>query len=372
VTLTGDSLAGGRLALGAQERPLRRSVFIEIVRLLVVLVSAAAGLRLASATTAPLAGVVWACVIWGACVGYVGGGLLGRSLLRGMGAIEEHTEQASAGEVLAGAVGALLTGAIAALVGVSAIGLLPGGWGWPVFSLIVWIGVYAGFQIASRKSADLLAMAGLSEGTAGGALPARAGDAVLLDTSVLMDGRLLKVARSGFLHRDLLLPRFILDELQQFADSGDATMRRKGRRGIEALDVIRSDGLLRVHVPDDELPELETVDAKLVALATRLSVPIMTNDQALASVAEIRGVRCLNLQRLANSFVAVRVPGEALSLSIRKEGRRPGEGVGFLDDGSMVVVPDASHLLGQEVQVRISSSAQTPGGRMFFASLAES
>jgi uncharacterized protein YacL len=345
---------------------LKKSVFVEIVRLLIVLVFTASGYGLGSRHDAVLVGI-----LFGVGIGYVGGGISGRFLRKAMGEVEAQTAHLSAGELLAGAVGGLLLGMLGALVGVSAVGLLPGSWGWPVFGLIVWTGVYAGFRITWKKSSELLEMAGLSEGGAAGRTLASSRDAVLLDTSVLVDGRLLQVARTGFLHRDLLVPSFVLDELQGLADSQDAIRRRKGRQGLEMLETIRREALLRVHVPEEQIPEIEDVDAKLIALATRLSVSLLTNDEALARVAEIRGVRCLNLHRLAKSLNSVRMPGEVVHLSITKEGQRPGEGVGFLDEGSMVVVADAADLVGQEAEVRITTSVRTPHGRIFFASLAE-
>jgi uncharacterized protein YacL len=345
---------------------LRKSAFVEISRLLIVLLCTFAGYELAGRLGAPLLGVTM-----GAGVGYVSGGLLGRFLMSWMGGLEERVVRSSAGEFLTGAVGAVLVGTLATLIGVATVGLLPGRLGWPVFALVIWIGVYAGYRIASTKSRELLALAGLSDGqrVVAGSLKR---DAVLLDTSVLIDGRLLQVARSGFLHRDLLVPRFVLDELHELADSREVVLRRKGRRALETLDALKRDRLLRLQVPEDEIPELEAVDAKLVALATRLSVGLLTNDQALASIAEIRGVRCLNLHRLTASLRPFLLPGESVSLSISKEGRQPGEGVGFLNDGSMVVVADASRLVGQQAEVRITGSARTPVGRTFFASLERS
>jgi uncharacterized protein YacL len=257
-------------------------------------------------------------------------------------------------------------------VGVSAIGLLPDPWGWPVFGLIVWMGVHTGFRIARQKTSEMLSIAGLSDRTSSGLTASPARDAVLIDTSVLIDGRLLRLAQTGFLHRNLLVPCFILDELQGIADSRDPKVRRKGRIGLESLEAIQRDTRLCVHVSEEQIPEIEAVDAKLVALATRLSVSLLTNDQALSRVAEIRGVHCMSLDRLTKSLSAVRTPGEIAAVTILKEGQEKGEGIGFLEDGSMVVVADAAELVGQELEIRITGSTSTPHGRMFFASPTES
>jgi uncharacterized protein YacL len=213
---------------------------------------------------------------------------------------------------------------------------------------------------------------GLSDRASGGLADGPTRDAVLIDTSVLVDGRLLRLAQTGFLHRNLLVPCFVLDELQSLADSRNPKVRRKGRIGLESLEAIRRDTRLCVQVSEEEIPEIEAVDAKLVALATRLSVSLLTNDEALSRVAEVRGVHCMSLDRLARSLGAVRTPGEVVSLTILKEGQEEGEGIGFLQDGSMVVVADAAKQVGQELEVRITGSATTPHGRIFFASITES
>ena len=161
-------------------------------------------------------------------------------------------------------------------------------------------------------------------------------------------------------------------ELQGFADSQDTTARRKGRAGLESLEAIRRDALLQVHVPEDEIPEIETVDAKLIALATRLSVSLLTTDDNLSQVAELRDVHCLSLHRLVKSLSSVLTPGELVNISLVKEGQHAGEGVGYLQDGSMVVVSDASDRVGQDADIVITTSVRTPRGIIFFASLKES
>ncbi len=345
---------------------MQKSLFVEVVRLLLVLVFTAVGLGVSLRYDAALAGT-----ILGASVGYVLGGIFGRFLHRAVGEVEVHADQYTAGEFVAGAIGALLVGLLGALVGAPAVGLLPDPWGWPVFCLIVWMAVNLGFRISGKRSSAILSMVGLSEPSplATGAAPDR--DSVLIDTSVLIDGRLLRLARTGFLHRNLLVPCFVLDELQALADSQEPTVRRKGRTGLELLEAIRRDALLQVHIQEDEIPELETVDAKLVALATRLSVSLLTNDDNLSQVAELRGVHCLSLHRLVKSLSSVLTPGELVTISIVKEGQHAGEGVGYLPDGSMVVVSDAADREGQDVDVVVTTSVRTPRGTIFFASLKE-
>ena len=341
---------------------MKKSVFVEVVRLLIVLVLLSSGYGLGIRYDAAFFGATL-----GASMGYVVGGVLGRLLRRTMGEVEAQTDQYSVGELLSGSVGALLVGMLAALVASPAIIILPAPWGSALFCLIVWAGVHAGFRIMRRKSSELLSLAGLSDRVLVGASEDVDRDSVLIDTSVLLDGRLLRLARTGFLHRNLLVPGFVLDELRGMSGSQDSAVRRRGRSGLESLEAIRREALLHVRVPEEEIPEIEDVDAKLISLASRLDVPLLTNDEALGQVAEVRGVRCLNLHRLVKSLSAVHTPGEVVNLAIVKEGQHPGEGVGFLDEGSMVVVSDVSGRVGQDLEVRITKSIRTPRGQIFFA-----
>lgn len=340
-------------------------MFVEIVRLLIVALSTAAGYALAADGRVDPGGIAVLGATMGALVGYVAGGVVGRQLRRAMGTFEAQVARAPAHQLLAGVVGAGALAVVSALIALPAVVLVPAPWGWPVFGLLVWIGVYEGFQIGAAKSADLLELAGLRPHSA----TARAGDAVLVDTSAVIDGRLLDVTEAGFLHGTLLVPRFVLDELQGIADAADDARRRRGRRGLETLDVLRRDPRVVITVVDDEVPEFDAVDAKLVALARRLPADIVTTDANLQSVAEMQGVRCRNLNRLAAGLRPAIVPGEVLNLPISREGKEPGQGVGFLDDGTMVVVGDAAELVGRDVAVRITSNVQTSVGRLLFASV---
>ena len=352
---------------------LRKPVFVEIFRLLVVVIATPAGYEFAGGDAEGAHAVTG--VMVGAAVGYVLGGLAGRRLLTAMGSMEDKIAHTPGGVLLSGSFGALLVGMLAALVSVSAVGLLPGRWGWPIFGVLVWVGVYAGFRVGCRKSEELLAMAGLSARPSasmsrllGGATN---GDPFLVDSSVILDGRLLPLARSGFLPRDLLVPRFVLAEVQGIADSPEPIRRRRARRGLETLTLLQRDQILRVHVSEEELPEIESVDAKLVALASRLSARLLTSDQPLVNVAEVQGVRCLNLKRLANILRPLLAPGDVVQVRISRKGREPGEAIGLLDDGSKIVVANAQGLVGKDADICIRSTALTLAGRTFFASLAD-
>jgi uncharacterized protein YacL len=349
-------------------------MFVEIVRLFVVFLATAGGFALGDGGAADHGNGAILGATLGACVGYVAGGLLGRLLRNAMHRAEKRIDETPAARLFAGAVGGLAVGGLAAVIGIPAVLLLPTEAGWPVLGLVVWVGAYWGFAVGSRKSEDLLALAGLSSRPLVRATPLGTlveQDAVLVDTSAVIDGRLLSLARAGFIRDSLLVPRFVLDELQTIADAQDPIRRRRGRRGLELLDALGHLPGIEVHVLDDEVPEYDEVDAKLVALAKRLDARLLTVDEPLRKVAEVQGVSCLSLHRLSDGLKPVHVPGEVVRLPIAKEGREPGQGVGYLDDGTMVVVADATALVGQEVDVRITSNVQTSVGRMLFASLAE-
>ncbi len=348
-------------------------MFVEIVRLFIVFLATAAGYTLGQGAGPVVSGngtIIGSTL--GACVGYVAGGVLGRLLRQAMGRVEERVDEVHPGRLLAGAFGGAVMGGLAALAGVPFVVLLPGLWGWPVFGLVVWTGVYLGWRLTARKYEELLGLAGLSTRPLVRASPyGPEVEAHLVDTSAVIDGRLLAVARAGFVRGPLLVPHFVLDELQSIADAQDPARRRKGRRGLDLLDALRNHPGVEVHVLDDEVVEHEEVDAKLVALARRLKVDLLTVDEALQRVAELQGVRCLSLHRLSDGMRPAHVAGEVVRLPITRAGKEPGQGVGFLDDGTMVVVGDAEELVGREVDVRITGNVRTAVGNMLFASVSQ-
>lgn len=192
---------------------------------------------------------------------------------------------------------------------------------------------------------------------------------VLLDTSVIIDGRIADISRTGFIEGELLVPRFVLNELQHIADSPDALRRNRGRRGLDMLRRLQSESVTPVRVTDMDIEDVRETDDKLVLLAKRLRSPIITNDYNLNRVAELQGVQVLNINELANAVRALFLPGESLTVNIVQEGKEIGQGVGYLDDGTMVVVEDGKPRIGQEVEVTVTKVLQTAAGRMLFARL---
>jgi len=194
---------------------------------------------------------------------------------------------------------------------------------------------------------------------------------ILLDTSVIIDGRIADIANTHFLSSKLILPRFVLKELQLIADSSDPLKRARGRRGLDVLNAIQSNPNIQVKIHEMDFPEFNTVDAKLVKMGQVLQAKVFTNDYNLNKVAELQGVKVLNINDLANALKPVVMPGEEMEIKILKEGKEHEQGVAYLDDGTMVVVDNGKRRLGHTVKVTITSVLQTQAGRMIFAKLSE-
>ena len=196
-----------------------------------------------------------------------------------------------------------------------------------------------------------------------------AGRSILVDTSVIIDGRIADIANTGFLSGTLLIPHFVLNELQYIADSPDALRRQRGRRGMEVLSKLQKDKVVPVSISDIDVEGVREVDEKLVVLARQLRCPILTNDYNLNRVAELQGVSVLNVNDLANAVKSVLLPGEIIDVNIIQEGRESGQGVAYLDDGTMVVVEDGRSQINQQTNVTVTKVLQTTAGRMVFARL---
>jgi uncharacterized protein YacL len=233
-------------------------------------------------------------------------------------------------------------------------------------SLFLGLGM-VGLTVAKRQ--DLLVAAeaiGLVRRPEAEGASRRGDPHVVVDTSAIIDGRIAEIVESGFLFGTLVVPRFVLEEIQHIADASDPLRRARGRRGLEILNRMQKDAPTPVIIVDDE-GEGGEVDARLIALAQRYSQAILTNDFNLNRVAELQGIRVLNLNALANAVKPAVLPGEELRIRVIQQGREPGQGVGFLDDGTMIVVEGGARLLDREVDVSVTRVLQTVAGRMIFA-----
>ena len=191
----------------------------------------------------------------------------------------------------------------------------------------------------------------------------------ILDTSVIIDGRIADICKTGFVEGIIVVPKFVLEELQKIADSSDALKRNRGRRGLDILNEMQKDKAFQIHVEDTDFDDLTEVDAKLVRLAQVMGGAVVTNDFNLNKVAELQGVRVLNINLLANMVKPLVLPGEEMRVHVSKEGKEPGQGVAYLEDGTMIVIEGARRFLGEDLVVIVTTALQTAAGRMIFAKL---
>jgi len=346
---------------------------IEVLRLFTVIFFAGLGYETSkffsdrghSNVLGPFNGLAVAIIV-GSGLGYVVGGMFGRTVASTADKTEVALREVSADTLLAGGLG-LVCGV-----------LLGAGIAWPLFfvpdpliamplfGVVVAVLGYLGFRIGTSKRDGVLAIFGNRTGVA-----PRDGAPVALpqviDSSVAIDGRIIDVVRAGFLGGRMIVSQSVLDELQGLADSADPMRRARGRRGLEVLQSLQREPVLDVSVVDDEHVEIPEVDAKLMRLALDHTYSLLTLDTNLAKAASIAGARVLNLHALSLALRPPVVAGEDVSVQLIKAGREPGQGVGYLDDGTMVVVEDGKRLVGRDVKVRVTSVVVTANGRLVFA-----
>jgi len=269
--------------------------------------------------------------------------------------------------ILAGLIAGLIVAALLAFP----LSLLPDPFGEILPFVGVCLFVYLGISLFSMRQNDLsglfMNLSNKREGGGGAGGWQNINRTILLDTSVIIDGRVADIAKTGFLPGTMLIPRFVLNELQYIADSSDAMRRQRGRRGMEVLAELQKGSLVTVRISDIDVDGVKEVDDKLVILARQLRSPILTNDFNLNRVAELQGVAVLNVNELANAVKSVLLPGETLDVAIIQEGKEVGQGVGYLDDGTMVVIEDGRDYLNNKVPVVVTKVLQTAAGRMIFA-----
>jgi uncharacterized protein YacL len=353
-----------------KERP-PKGVLAPAVRLLLALLGALAGYqiadRLLSSSFAPALDqpgkIIWLVLftLAGLGIGYFFGVLLSRLVERGFRNMDEVMAKASGAEVVV-AIGGVVVGLIiATLISIALVRI-------PVVGPYLTIPIYllSGYftaYVAAKKHVEILRLLGMRGAFAvlPGLTPSK-----LLDSSAMVDGRILDVVTTGFVEGEILVPRFVVEELQRLADSGDAEKRVRGRRGLDFVRRLQNaSGAVRID--DTDYPEIEAVDSKLVRLARDLGAYIVTTDHTLNKVAEIQGVKVLNVNDLANSVKPAVLPGEVIEVKILREGREQDQGVGYLDDGTMIVVESGALMVGSRVKAEVTSVLQSPSGKMIFS-----
>jgi uncharacterized protein YacL len=347
---------------------------IRYIRLLGAALGSVVGLALASSSTTLFRGGSYAGAMLAAWV--VAWLVLGFAILPYLTVVPatwliKQVEALSTAEFVTGVVGLLLGLLMGLLLGLPLSQLAPPFGTWLPLGVSVFLGLgMVGLTVAKRRDLLLAAEAvGLirrspsdETGAAGPGEPR-----IVVDTSAIIDGRIAEIVESGFIYGTLVIPRFVLDELQHIADSSDALRRNRGRRGLEILNRMQKEPGTPVEIVEDDVPGVAEVDAKLVALAKARSRVILTNDFNLNRVAELQGVRVMNINSLANAVKPAVLPGEEIRVRVIQEGKEAGQGVGFLDDGTMIVVEGGARHIDHDIDVSVTRVLQTVAGRMIFA-----
>ena len=306
--------------------------------------------------------VAAAMTVAGAVVGWLIGRLLGRLFHNRLRAIDRAADRRSAAELTVGALG-LVVGLVAAALAGVAVAQLPiiGPY---LLVPIVLVVAYLFMRVAARKHVDILRLVGIRSRSSAANVPTH-----LVDTSAIIDGRLVDVMKTRFLSGAIVIPDFVLDELQRVADSADALKRARGRRGLEIVEELKTSANGGFSVREADYPDTEGVDAKLVRMAQEVGGSIVTTDYNLNKVAQIQGVDVLNVNELANALKPAVLPGEPLQVKVIREGREYDQGVGYLQDGTMIVVEGGRSAVGKEITVEVTSVLQSPSGKMIFTKL---
>jgi uncharacterized protein YacL len=345
---------------------------IRNIRLLGAAIGGLVGLALAVSTRvfSETPSGVWLLIAWVVAWVIVGFAILPYLTVVPAGWLLRQIEQLSTAEFVTAVVGGLLGLLMGLLLGLplSAFDEPAGTWLPVGVSLFLGLGM-VGLTVAKREDLILAAEAiGIVRRPTPEQRATTAGDPhIVVDTSAIIDGRIAEIVESGFIYGTLVVPKFVLEELQHIADSSDTLRRNRGRRGLEILNRMQKESTTPVEILDEDVPEVAEVDAKLVALARVRSKAILTNDFNLNRVAELQGVRVLNINSLANAVKPAVLPGEELRVRVIQEGKEPGQGVGFLDDGTMIVVEGGVRYIDKDLDVAVTRVLQTVAGRMIFA-----
>ena len=324
-----------------------------IIRVVFTAMLVGAGYLLSPVPGQPWVSAILACVIAAAIIFF-----------------ETRVRQATLKTLIGAAAGSILGIVGAALIGflISAQKAIPDSLGSFITLSLMLFMAYVGLIVGAAKGdyLDLAALGGIFSERSGTKIPP-----LILDTSVIIDGRVADITETGFMAGPLIIPQFVLHELQQIADSPDSIKRNRGRRGLDILQRIQKKANVEVQISALDFPEIREVDHKLIEMARRLEGKIVTNDFNLNKVAQLRGVPVLNINELANALKPVVLPGESMRVYILKEGKEYNQGVAYLDDGTMVVVDNARRLIGKNIDISVTSVLQTTAGKMIFGRFGE-
>jgi len=352
-------------------------MIVSLIRIFIMLVMTAGGVSLGTIFTGlwldgPME-VKWALIgLLGIILGLIGYAIapyLINMVIASTKWIEQKLQKTPIQDIISGVIGLIFGLIIANLLGVSIYRLPLVG---PYLSILAsLICAYLGWSVGTKKREDLVSFFNnLKFSTKEKGLPKHDIEKQhykILDTSVIIDGRIADICKSGFIEGTLLIPSFVLEELRHIADSSDALKRNRGRRGLDILNKIRKELDIMVKIYEKDYEDITEVDSKLVKLSQELNAQVITNDYNLNKVAELQGIKVLNINELANALKPIVLPGEEMNVQVIKDGKEMGQGIGYLDDGTMIVVENGRKYIGQTISVLVTSVLQTAAGRMIFA-----
>jgi uncharacterized protein YacL len=350
----------------APDRGEHRGFLVEFVRLIMVALFAVSGWELASLLRAQQSDRLLIGTLLGSGVGYVVGGIFGRRTATAVSQLEREFRRIPAAEILAGGIGLILGLVLATLMSLPLYHLPPKG-AYPAVAFVYLTLGYVTYKLGRAKSEELFGLFGVKPRAAG----TQSGEVVVLDSSAILDGRLAAMIQKGFLAGTLLVSRGVLDELQTVADSSNHGRRARGRKAMDTLIALKRDPSVDlVLVEDVGGAPGEPVDSQLVRVARARGATLLTNDSGLAKLAAALDVRVRSIHALAEALRPEVVAGQQVPVRLTRRGRDTGQAVGYLDDGTMVVVEEADHLLGDTVSVTVTNALQTSTGRLIFARVA--
>ena len=352
-------------AVGRERRPGPQGVMVEIVRLVIVALFAVGGWEVAARLQPEASNELLIGTLLGASVGYVLGGVFGRSTATAVSELERELRRVPAAEILAGGIG-LILGLVLATLLAFPLYHLPRRAAYPVVGVVYLSFAYLGYKLGRAKSDELFSLFGVKPRAAG----TLSGEVVVLDSSVILDSRLIAMVQQGFLRGTMLITRGVLDELQTVADSSNAGRRARGRRALDTMILLKRDPSVDLLLIEETRPQGEPVDSELVRLARTRGATLLTNDSGLAKVALALDVPVRSIHALAEALRPEVVSGQQVPVRLTRRGKESGQAVGYLDDGTMVVVEEADHLLGDTVTVTVTNALQTSTGRLIFARVA--
>ncbi|MCL5987013.1 MAG: PIN domain nuclease [Actinobacteria bacterium] len=309
-------------------------------------------------------------VIVFATIGFFMGNYLGRRTQRTLARIEENIGRLPGSDVLAIVAGFVFSLIVALLLSIPFFFIPVVGKFISIFIIVV--AAYIGVRLSIRNKERLRHLLRIRERGVKGSSQERVLTLKILDSSVLIDGRIADICSTGFVEGELVIPNFVLSELQEIADSSDSLKRNKGRAGLDVAKRLQGETNVKVTILNEDFSQIPSVDAKLITLAKKMNASIITNDYNLNKVADLQGVKVLNINDLSNAIKPIVLPGEKMMVNVIKEGKEADQGVAYLDDGTMVVVEEGKKFVGTQVEVSVTGVLQTPAGRMIFAKFEES